>query len=85
MGRAGVAVDAPVLAASIGVDGSRKGNVRGLVGGEDAPRRLDAHLGHERRGLLVETSPAIIEGLYGGRVEATRGVGDGAATLERLS
>ena len=60
VGRPGVAIEAAVLAAAIGVDRAVERDVGRLVAGDDRPGLLPGHLGRERLGRLV-ARPAVVE------------------------
>src|SRR5690606_30089941 len=74
MGRPGVAVDAAVLAAAVGIDRAVEADVGTVVSCDDAARGLDAHLGLEgvQRG---EALPAVVELLPDLRLVAPDPVG----------
>src|SRR5262249_44340338 len=62
MGRSGVAVAAPVLAAAVGVDRTIKAEVRAVVESDDAFCGLPVHLGAKGR-MLVIPRPAVVDRL----------------------
>ena len=63
MGRTGVAVDAAMFAALVGVDGAVETDVRTVVPGDDGPRVLGREDGAQWLSLGVVTGPAVVEGL----------------------
>src|SRR5262249_57086642 len=67
------AIDAPMLAAAIGVDRTVEGNVGGIVAGDGLAGGIDGHRGLERWQFL-ETLPAVIEGDACERLVAAGGV-----------
>lgn len=73
-----IAVDAAMLATTVGIDRAIEREVRRLVAGDHRAGDLLAHLGElDRRHVLL---PAIVEGLAVGRGEAVEGVAGGTAT-----
>ena len=83
MRRAREAVDAAVLAAAVGVDGLVEADVGAVVAGDDALRRLLAHVGLE--GLqLAEALPAVVEGLAQLALVAADAVGARTAAAASL-
>ena len=83
VGGAGVAVDAAMLAAAIGVDRAIEAEVGAGVPSHGALGAVLQERGRERRqlGEVGERVPAVIEGLAGRGLEADRRVGHGAAAL----
>src|SRR5262249_16133415 len=62
MGRSGVAVATPVLAAPVGIDRAIKAEVWAVVESDDAFCGLPVHLGVEGR-ILVIPRPAVVDRL----------------------
>lgn len=67
-----------MFAAAVGVHRAVEADVRRLVAGDHALRRLAAHLGGAGRGYVL--FPAVVERLAAGRGEAVVRVVGGAAT-----
>src|SRR5690606_20672698 len=76
--RPGIAIDAAMLAAAIGIDRAIKADVGAVVPCDDAARRLDAHLGFERI-QLGQALPAVVEVLSLIRLVAPGSIGPRAA------
>src|SRR5258708_31982293 len=79
---AGVAVDAAVLAAAIGIDRLLEGDVRRIVAADDRAGRFRAHLGGDGIGYFCLV-PAVVARLVDQPGGASRRIGPGATTLER--
>src|SRR5258708_24954026 len=79
---AGVAVDAAVLAAAIGIDRLLEGDVRRIVAADDRAGRFRAHLGGDGIGYFCVV-PAVVDRLVDQPGVASRRIGAGATTLER--
>ena len=95
--RPGVAVDAPVFAAPVGVDGAVEGEVRRVVPGDDLAGRVSGEGGAELRRRCVVVvpialrvvlranhrtlPPAVIEVLPGDPLEPADGVAERTAAL----
>jgi hypothetical protein len=81
----GVAIDAAVLAAAVGVHGLLEEDVRRVVAAQGAARVLPDHLGARRAGsarLLARGVPPIVEGLARLPLEAVRQPARGATALD---
>src|SRR5258708_11701625 len=70
MARPGVAVDAAVLAAAIGIDRVVEADVRRVVVRNDRARALDGHLRLEGSLVLLFGRPAVVEHLARHGLEA---------------
>src|SRR5436190_7435811 len=70
MARPGVAVDAAVLAAAIGIDRAVEADVRRVVVRDDGARALDGDLRLEGALVLFVGRPAVVEGLARDGLEA---------------
>ncbi len=83
MGRTRKAVNAAVLAASIGIDRAVETDVGGVVARDDFPRLL---LGHHRleRGQFFQALPAVVEHDLGLRLKAAGRIGLGATAPAAL-
>src|SRR5690606_23709643 len=84
MGRTGVAVDAAMFAALVGVDGAIEADVGTRITGDDSPSVFRGQGGAERRGRFVLIRPAVVPGLASVGFIPTRGVGTCAASIDRL-
>ena len=80
------AIHTAVLAAAVGVDRLREGNVRRVVAGDDAARVFRGDAGaRARRGFVQQhTLPAVVLGVVAEGFEAAFRIGSGAASLDRL-
>src|SRR6185295_17836764 len=76
MGRPREAVNAPMLAAPIGIDGTIEADVWGVVSGQDAPGRDLLNFGRERL-ELGERFPAVVLRLVSDRLVAAGAIGLG--------
>src|SRR5687768_17471481 len=85
MGRTGVAVDAAMFAALVGIDGPVETDVRTGVAGDDRPGAFRRQGGAQRRGPGVVGGPAVVEGLHGFGFEPARRIGAGAPSSRRLN
>ena len=84
MGRPSVAVNAAVLAASIGIDAVGESDVRAIVVGDDRLRCIAEELRGRPRTLVgFEGVERVAIQFKGDRVKAIRGVQAGAAALDR--
>src|ERR1700734_3768625 len=83
MGRPGVAVEAAVLAAAIGIDRAVESNVRRLVARDDGLGLFPRDLGRQWLWRFV-ARPAVVEILALLELEAAGGVGRGAASAPEL-
>ena len=81
--RPGVAIEAAVLAAAIGVDRPVESDVRRLVAGDDGLGLFPGDLGRERLGRLL-ARPAVVELLALLKLETARDVGRGAPPAPEL-
>ena len=79
VGGPGVAIEAAVLAAAVGIDRAVEGDVGRLVAGDDRLGLLPGDLGRERLGRLV-AGPAVVERLALFEFETAGGVGRRAAS-----
>jgi hypothetical protein len=61
MAGAGIAINAAMLAAAIGVNGAVKGNIRRVDVIDDATAGINGDFGFKRRQGFVQTAPAIIQ------------------------
>ena len=84
VGRPGVAVEAAVLAAPIGIDRAIESNVGRLVARDDGLGLFPRHLGGERFDRFI-ARPAVVNILALLEFEAPGGVGRGAATAPEIS
>src|SRR5690606_34299137 len=94
VGRAGVAIDAAMLTPAVRVDRAVEADIGAVVRGDDAARRLDAHLGFESL-ELGQALPPVVELLasfkfvapdaIGPRTTATATVGIDQRTGSRTS
>ena len=82
-GVASQAVDAAMLAAAIRIDRLVEGNVRRVVARDDRARRLRLHDRRERRQLLIEIAPAVVDFFGARRLEAPGGIRHRAAPAAR--
>ena len=69
MRRTSEAVDATMFATSVGIDAAIKGNVRGIVAGDDAFGGVHAQGGFQRRRLFFKAAPANEEEKKSGLVQ----------------
>ena len=85
MGRPGVAIDAAMLAAAVGVDGAVEADIRRAVPGDRRAGAVPEQGGRQRRevGQVLDRAPAVVEGLPRGRLEPHRRVGQRPAPLAR--
>ena len=83
VGRPGVAIEAAVLAAAIGVDRPVESDVRRLVAGDDGLGLFPGDLGRERFKRLL-ARPAVVELLALLKLETAGDVGRGAAPAPEL-
>ena len=79
----GVAVDAAVLAAAIGVDGTVKEDIGGGNAGDDGLRAVERHRCPKRQQVCVDKLPAVVNGFAALGLETARAVGHRAAALQR--
>ena len=84
MARAGVAVDAAVLAAAIGIDRLREADVGRVVARDDRARALLGHAGLQLGGVPFLGRPAVVERLARERLEAAGNERAGAPQVGRL-
>ncbi len=77
------AVEAAVLAASVGIDRAVEGDVGRIVARDDALRLLERHLGGEGLGRLL-AGPAVVEILAAQNLEAAGNVGPSAPSAPPL-
>src|SRR6478672_3467096 len=85
MGRTGVAVDAAMFAALVGVDGPVETDVRTGVPRDDRPGVFGRQGRAQRRSLGVVGRPAVIEGLHGFRLEPARRIRSSPPSFRRVS
>src|SRR5204863_7849830 len=74
MGRPSEAVDAAMLAAPVGVDGTIETDIGRIVAGDDLARGIERYRCLERR-QFIEALPAVIERDPRFSLETTAGVG----------
>src|SRR5690606_4901533 len=85
MGRTGVAVDAAMFAALVGVDGAIEADIGTRVLGDDGASAFRGKGGAKRGRRLVLIRPAVVIGLASVGFVPTRGVGACAASVNRLT
>src|ERR1700722_20330987 len=78
------AIDATVLAPAIRINGTVEGNVRRVITRDDPPRRIDRHSRLERR-QIVETLPAVVEGIARERLVTPGGIRVGPPAAPALT
>ena len=79
MGWSRKTVDAPMFAASIGVDRAVEANIGRVIVGYDRTRMVDAEGSIQPRGVLLRRLPSVVYGNMVRRLEAPRPVADCAA------
>ncbi len=83
VGRPGIAIDAAVFTAAIGIDGPVEGNIRRLIARDDRLGRLGENLGAQFRNV-GQRVPTVIDVGFGVILEAPGGIDAGAAATFQL-
>jgi hypothetical protein len=85
----GIAINAAVLAAPVGIEPHVEGQIGRLVAAQRRARLLPAQFGAQRRGLFIlgarfKAAPAIVEGLARVGGEAVRQLAGGTSPLDGM-